>query len=235
MLFLLLGLGVGAAVTASLIEESIPAPLRNPQLMNDIQYVVDNMPGAVDQFAKQIHKVAEAAHAVAQASAGKVAVPPEKMGGFSGRQVANILITRDDLYDDEVFGLIYGLDTEESVSDLEETLAGASEFFNSLNEEMPKILSLWFLMQDPSTPLWLKGEAAGVLVYVIGAIAYLVSPVDLIPEAVVGPLGYSDDALALYTAWKMARYVYDKAQPYLKPEHLEKAQAWLVEKVPGWR
>lgn len=37
----------------------------------------------------------------------------------------------------------------------------------------------------------------------IGALAYLVSPIDLLPERVLGPLGLADDAAVLY--WTLNR------------------------------
>lgn len=36
--------------------------------------------------------------------------------------------------------------------------------------------------------------------FVAGCVIYLVSPIDLLPEAVLGPLGLPDDALALVAA-----------------------------------
>jgi uncharacterized membrane protein YkvA (DUF1232 family) len=51
---------------------------------------------------------------------------------------------------------------------------------------------LWKLSLDPDV-------AAGDKAKLAGAIAYFISPIDLIPEAVVGPIGYLDDiALAAY-------------------------------------
>jgi uncharacterized membrane protein YkvA (DUF1232 family) len=48
------------------------------------------------------------------------------------------------------------------------------------------------LMADPEVPGKQKAKVAG-------AIAYFISPIDLVPEAVVGPIGYIDDiALAAY-------------------------------------
>ena len=40
---------------------------------------------------------------------------------------------------------------------------------------------------------------------VIGALAYLVSPIDLLPERVLGPLGYLDDVAVLMWALKYAQ------------------------------
>jgi uncharacterized membrane protein YkvA (DUF1232 family) len=51
---------------------------------------------------------------------------------------------------------------------------------------------LWKLSTDPDVP-------ASDKVKLVGALAYFISPIDLIPEAVVGPVGFVDDiALAAY-------------------------------------
>lgn len=42
-------------------------------------------------------------------------------------------------------------------------------------------------------------------IVVIGALAYLVSPVDLLPERVLGPIGLTDDVAVLYFALKYAQ------------------------------
>ncbi len=44
-----------------------------------------------------------------------------------------------------------------------------------------------------------------VKIVVIGALAYLVSPVDLLPERVLGPIGLADDVAVLFFALKYAR------------------------------
>ncbi len=46
------------------------------------------------------------------------------------------------------------------------------------------------LMRDSDVPTYLK-------LIPIAVVAYLVSPIDLLPEAVAGPLGFGDDALAV--------------------------------------
>lgn len=43
-----------------------------------------------------------------------------------------------------------------------------------------------------------------VKIVVIGALAYLVSPVDLLPERVLGPIGLADDVAVLFFALKYA-------------------------------
>jgi uncharacterized membrane protein YkvA (DUF1232 family) len=51
---------------------------------------------------------------------------------------------------------------------------------------------LWKLSVDPEVPKSDKAKLAGV-------IAYFISPIDLMPEALLGPIGYVDDiALAAY-------------------------------------
>lgn len=51
---------------------------------------------------------------------------------------------------------------------------------------------LWKLSVDPDVPAADKAKLAGV-------IAYFISPIDLMPEALMGPIGFLDDiALAAY-------------------------------------
>jgi uncharacterized membrane protein YkvA (DUF1232 family) len=51
---------------------------------------------------------------------------------------------------------------------------------------------LWRLTLDPEVPGGMKLKLAG-------ALAYFISPIDLLPEAFLGPIGYLDDiALAAY-------------------------------------
>lgn len=74
-------------------------------------------------------------------------------------------------------------------------------------------VALWYSMVDSDTPVLVK-------VNIAQALLYLVSPVDLIPEAIAGPLGFADDALDVGQAF----YV---AYQYIKPQHLAKAKRWL--------
>ena len=51
---------------------------------------------------------------------------------------------------------------------------------------------MWKLSADPDVPAKEKAKLAG-------ALAYFISPIDLIPEGLLGPVGYVDDiALAAY-------------------------------------
>jgi uncharacterized membrane protein YkvA (DUF1232 family) len=58
---------------------------------------------------------------------------------------------------------------------------------------------LWWALRDPRAPRWLKVAAAGLVLY-------LLSPVDLIPEA-IPVLGVLDDVILLPLAvrWLLAR------------------------------
>lgn len=56
----------------------------------------------------------------------------------------------------------------------------------------------------------------GRLALLVLAVAYLVSPVDLVPEAVLGPLGLGDDALV--AAWLAGAFLVE-TERYLSWEH----------------
>ena len=58
-----------------------------------------------------------------------------------------------------------------------------------------KTLQLYYAMIDRNTPLQAK-------LVIAGALAYLVCPVDLIPDFL--PAGYADDMSAIVAAYKMA-------------------------------
>lgn len=58
-----------------------------------------------------------------------------------------------------------------------------------------KVLQLYYAMIDRNTPLQAK-------LVIAGALAYLVCPVDLIPDFL--PAGYADDMSAILAAYKMA-------------------------------
>ncbi|SFT99319.1 YkvA family protein [Halomonas saccharevitans] len=53
---------------------------------------------------------------------------------------------------------------------------------------------LWYVMQDPSVPVALKTAA-------IGALGYLISPVDLMPDMLPG--GFVDDLAVVMSVLKM--------------------------------
>lgn len=39
---------------------------------------------------------------------------------------------------------------------------------------------------------------------IIGAILYVISPIDFLPELFLGPIGLIDDVVALIAAWKLS-------------------------------
>jgi uncharacterized membrane protein YkvA (DUF1232 family) len=74
-------------------------------------------------------------------------------------------------------------------------------------------LILFYCLQDRDTPTWAKGV-------IIGALAYLILPVDLIPDIIPGA-GYSDDWGALVAALATVA-------AYVKDVHKAKAAAQVV-------
>ncbi|MGL5816610.1 MAG: YkvA family protein [Phycicoccus sp.] len=57
-----------------------------------------------------------------------------------------------------------------------------------------------------------SGTSTGRLVVALVALGYLVSPIDFVPEALLGPLGLADDALVV--GWLAARFV-EETESYL--------------------
>jgi uncharacterized membrane protein YkvA (DUF1232 family) len=73
-------------------------------------------------------------------------------------------------------------------------------------------ISMYYCAIDPKTP-------AASKIIAIGALAYLVLPLDLIPDFIL-VLGYTDDAAAFWLA-------YNKLTAHITDEHREKAEEWL--------
>ena len=71
-------------------------------------------------------------------------------------------------------------------------------------------LILFYCLKDSDTPKWAKGV-------IIGALGYLILPVDLIPDVIPG-IGYGDDWGAIVAALAAVA-------AYIKDEHKAKAQA----------
>lgn len=69
-------------------------------------------------------------------------------------------------------------------------------------------LTLYYCLKDPATPAWAKSV-------IIGALGYLIFPVDLIPDAILGA-GFTDDWSVIVGA--MAAVI-----SHIKEEHREKA------------
>jgi uncharacterized membrane protein YkvA (DUF1232 family) len=91
-------------------------------------------------------------------------------------------------------------------------------FFKKMKKFAGKIpftkdaLSMYYCAIDSKTPLYVKGIA-------FGALAYFISPMDAIPDALVG-MGMVDDATVIYTALKtVGKHVND--------EHREKAEKFF--------
>lgn len=57
-----------------------------------------------------------------------------------------------------------------------------------------------------------QGTSVAKLLLLLGAAGYLVSPVDLMPEALLGPLGLADDAMVL--SW-LASHLVNETEDFL--------------------
>lgn len=73
-------------------------------------------------------------------------------------------------------------------------------------------VSMYFCSIDTNTPLHIR-------VVAFSALAYFISPIDLIPDTIPG-LGYTDDAGVIATAIMTMG-------PYITEEHRDKAKVWL--------
>ncbi len=73
-------------------------------------------------------------------------------------------------------------------------------------------LAAYYCATDRKTPAYVKAV-------LMGAIAYFVTPVDVIPDFIVG-LGFTDDAAVLMAALSAIR-------SHLKPEHRSRARDFL--------
>jgi uncharacterized membrane protein YkvA (DUF1232 family) len=74
-------------------------------------------------------------------------------------------------------------------------------------------LILFYCLKDRDTPTWAKGV-------IVGALGYLILPVDLIPDIIPGA-GYGDDWGAIVAALATV-------SAYIKDDHKAKAQAQVV-------
>ena len=73
-------------------------------------------------------------------------------------------------------------------------------------------LAMYFAFLDPAVPLATKGTIAGALLYFL-------SPIDLIPDILVG-VGFLDDAAVIGAAFKAV-------QGMIQPRHYDQAEEWL--------
>lgn len=67
-----------------------------------------------------------------------------------------------------------------------------------------EVVAVWYAARDPRTPTRVKA-------ILLGAVAYFVMPVDIIPDFVAG-LGYTDDLGVLIAAWRAVR-------PWITDDH----------------
>ena len=80
---------------------------------------------------------------------------------------------------------------------------------------LPKFIKLYFrLFQDRRVQLHLK-------LILILAVAYLISPIDLIPDWVLPIVGHADDLIVLFAA---LRYFLKNCPPDIVREHVEKIE-----------
>ncbi|NLN92311.1 MAG: DUF1232 domain-containing protein [Candidatus Hydrogenedens sp.] len=75
-------------------------------------------------------------------------------------------------------------------------------------------LVLYYSLQDPSMPAWAKAS-------IIGALGYLISPIDLIPD-VIPVVGFTDDAGVIAAVLLLIK-------AYIKDEHRARARAKIAE------
>lgn len=74
---------------------------------------------------------------------------------------------------------------------------------------LPKMMTIFYCMQDKDTPKFVK-------LALMGALGYVILPLDLVSDAFIG-IGWLDDAAVVAAALRLAG-------TYVKPEHLEKVR-----------
>ena len=77
---------------------------------------------------------------------------------------------------------------------------------------LDELLAAYYGAVDPKTPLPVKAV-------LMGALAYFVLPVDMLPDFIAW-FGFTDDAAVLYAAIK-------SVAPHIRDEHRSRARAWL--------
>ena len=73
-------------------------------------------------------------------------------------------------------------------------------------------VAAWFCTRDPATPFKVRAT-------LIGALAYFILPMDVIPDMIVG-LGFTDDAAVLIAALKIVG-------GHISEAHRARARRWL--------
>lgn len=79
-------------------------------------------------------------------------------------------------------------------------------------------VAAFYCATDSATPLAVRAT-------LLGALAYFVLPIDIIPDVIMG-LGYTDDAAVIFTAIKTA-------QMHITPEHRRLSRQWLLKELPA--
>jgi uncharacterized membrane protein YkvA (DUF1232 family) len=74
---------------------------------------------------------------------------------------------------------------------------------------LPKLMTIFYCMQDKDTPKFVK-------LALMGALGYVILPLDLVSDAFIG-IGWLDDAAVVAAALRLAG-------TYVKPEYLEKVR-----------
>jgi uncharacterized membrane protein YkvA (DUF1232 family) len=103
----------------------------------------------------------------------------------------------------------------------------ARDFWPKLKRSLARIpfaedvLAAFYCAFDPATPLKVKG-------ILLGALAYFIMPIDVIPDVLLG-LGFTDDMAVLYTAISMIRSHMTQAHRDKARETLDKLKAETVQ------
>lgn len=99
-----------------------------------------------------------------------------------------------DFDEDEAFGMAaeYGKNaSEDDIKNVEQNMGKMNR--GPLAKVWDKVVQLWNAFRSPDTPLWMKSV-------IIGALIYMVSPIDVIPD-VIPVLGLADDASVIGLAF----------------------------------
>ena len=73
------------------------------------------------------------------------------------------------------------------------------------------------LIQDPNRPAWQRV----LMAFTPLMIFWIISPLDLIPEAFLGPLGLADDSILVITVFLLVRLAmsFYSTKQYVRPTH----------------
>jgi len=97
-----------------------------------------------------------------------------------------------------------------------------TEFWSKLRRVLGRIdfareaVAAWYCVTDPATPVRVKA-------ILIGALAYFILPVDVIPDIILG-LGFIDDAAIFWAAW-------NAVGGHIQDRHRARAAAALANKT----